>query len=149
METPANQNTAPSAAETPQASLFDNMMDMSAYQKPIKTGRIWLFVLAALQVGLGVYEYATTEDSSIATMAGLIDAGIGGLFLLFAFLSYKKPFASFVAALVTYVVIQVGMMFLDPMNIVRGIILKIIIIVALVRAISNARDMKRFQETMV
>lgn len=147
METP-EPNKVPAATEPSQETLFSDMLDTSAYQKPIKTGRIWLYVLAALQVGVGVYEYVTTEDKDTGLTAGLIDGGIGALFLLFAFLSYKKPFTSFVTALITYAVVQIGMMFLDPMNILRGIILKIIIIVALIRAIGNARDMEKFQATM-
>lgn len=149
METGQGQTNIPSATKPAQETIFSDMLDTTPYQKHLKTARIWLYVITALQVGMGIYEYSTIEDSQLALFAGLVDAGIGVLFLLFAFLSYKRPVASFIAALVAYVVIHVGMMFLDPSNIYKGIILKIVIVVALIRAISNARDIQRFQETIV
>jgi hypothetical protein len=148
METSSNQNTIPAATETPQETIFSDMLDTSAYQKPIRNARIWLYVIAALQACMGIYEYASIDDKNIALISLLIDCGIGALFLFFAILSYKKPFVSFVAALVTYLVFQVGMMFLDPGNIYKGIILKVIIVVALIRAITNARDIQKFEGTM-
>lgn len=148
METENNQSKVPAATETASETIFGDMMDTTAYQKHLKTARIWLYVIAALQVGMGIYEYSTIPDPQVGLIAALIDGGIGAVFLLFAFLSYKRPVASFIAALVTYVAVHVGMMFIDPTNIYKGIILKVIVVIALVRAINNARDIEKFRGTV-
>ncbi|WP_121353790.1 hypothetical protein [Flavisolibacter nicotianae] len=132
----------------PQETIFSDLADTKPYEKSLKTARIWLYVIAALQAGIGIWEYASTQDPTVALVAGMIDAGIGVIFLALALWSYKKPAAAFITALATYVVIHIGMMFVDPTNIVKGFILKILIVVALVRAYKDAREVERLRESI-
>ena len=144
---PANE-TIPSATTQPETTLFSDLADTTYYQKSLKTARIWLYVIAAIQAGIGIYEYNSTPDPDVALIAAIIDGGIGVMFLLLALWSYKKPNLAFTTALVAYVVIHVGMMFVDPTNIFKGLILKIFIVVALVKAIKDAREVERLKESL-
>ena len=143
---PAHEQTPPSATAT-QDSIFSDLADTRPYEKSLKTARIWLYVIAALQVVIGFVEY-TTSEPDLALFTLLIDAGIGVLFLGLALWSYKKPAVSFMTALIVYVLIHTGIAFLDPSNIAKGIILKVLIIMALVKAYKDAREVEKLKESI-
>ncbi|NTS39477.1 hypothetical protein HRG84_01050 [Flavisolibacter sp. BT320] len=130
-----------------QESLFSNLADSKPYEKSLRTARIWLYVLTVLQIGLGVYEYSTL-DPDLALFALLIDVGIGILFFGLALWSYKKPAASFLTALIVYVVIYIGAGILEPANLYKGVLLKIFIVFALVKAYKDAREVEKWKESI-
>ena len=135
------------SATANQESIFSEMADTQPYEKSLKTARIWLYVIAALQVGMGIYEY-NTVDPSIALFALLIDAGIGVVFFALALWSYQKPAVSFMTALIVYILIHIGLSILEPANLVRGVILKILIVMALVKAYKDAREVEKLKESI-
>ncbi|RYZ54137.1 MAG: hypothetical protein EOO14_14620 [Chitinophagaceae bacterium] len=140
----------PTGEATPSPShepLFSDLADTKPYEKSLRTARIWLYVLTALQIGLGIYEYSTL-DPSLALFALLIDAGIGILFFGLALWSYKKPAASFLTALIVYVVIYIGAGILEPANLYKGVLLKIFIVFALVKAYKDAREVEKWKESI-
>jgi hypothetical protein len=149
METqqPSGEAVSPVTIQS-QETIFSDLADTRPYEKSLKTARIWLYVIAALQAGIGVYEYLSTPDPTVALFAGVIDAGIGVIFLVLALWSYKKPAASFITALITYVVIHIGMMFVDPSNIYKGLLMKILIVLALVKAYKDAREVEKLKESI-
>ena len=131
-----------------QDSILLDVTDMSGYDKNLKRGRIWLYVISGLQVMLGVFEYVKYDNESDAFrwITFGIDATIGLIFLACALWSFKKPVAAFLTALILYIVITGSLMIIDPTNIISGIIIKILIVIALVRAYKDARyieDMKQ------
>lgn len=77
-----------------------------------------------------------------------IDAGIGLGFLACAIWSYKKPATAFITALIFYILVHVCLSILDPTNIVKGIILKILVIVALYKAYKDARDNEELKRAL-
>ena len=92
---------------------------------------------------MGIFEYANETDRTIGIIAFVIDAFIALLFLILALWSRKKPVASFTIALVIYLLLQIVFMLTDPTNIFRGIIIKIFVIIALVKA---NRDARKYEE---
>lgn len=151
METQSSQNhphNIPSAAGPVQENIFSDVVDTAPYDKSLRNARIWLYVIAGIQAAIGVYEYVTTEDKNIALIAGGIDFGIAMLFVLFAVWSYKQPAIAFLSALIAFVLIHVGLAILDPANIARGIILKILVVIALVKAYNDARQVQKLRESV-
>jgi hypothetical protein len=150
METRPNTTAnTPSITPQPEETIFSDIVDTAPYEKSLKTARIWLYVIAALQAIVGIYEYNSVSDPTAALVSLLIDGGIGVVFLLLAVWSYQKPVAAFMTALITYVVIHIGMMFIDPSNIYKGIILKVLIVVALVKACKDAREVQKLKEASI
>lgn len=143
---PATPETPPSATAT-QESIFNDWGDTKPYEKSLKTARIWLYIIAALQVGIGIYEY-NTVDESIALFALLIDAGIGVVFLALALWSYKKPAASFLTAIIAYALMYIILGLLEPQNLYKGVLLKIFIVIALVKAYKDAREVEKMRASM-
>lgn len=134
--------------------LQDNILldaaDMSGYDKNLKRARIWLYVVTAMQVLMGVFEYMKydTETPEFRWFTFALDAAIGLIFLACALWSYKKPVAAFLTALVLYIIITGSLMILDPSNIARGIILKILVVIALVRAYKDARHIEEMKQLL-
>jgi hypothetical protein len=129
-----------------QESIFTEVFDYTPLKKNLKNGRTWLFVIAAIQLIMGVVEYSAAENNYVGWAAFGIDAFIGAVFFALALWSRKKPRLAFTIALVSYLVITLTFIMIDMSNLYRGIFLKIIVVIALVKANRDARkyeDIKR------
>ena len=136
-----NDNQANESEPLPEGTLLD-VADMSGYDKSLKTARNWLYVLAALQLAMGIYEYFQYQNAgqNIGWMALGIDVGIGLIFLGCAIWSIKKPVPAFLVALIAYILVQLIGMAIEPTNIFKGILIKVLVIIALVKAYKDARE---------
>jgi hypothetical protein len=132
----------------PQQNLFSEIVDYTPLEKSMKNARIWLYVIAGFQLIMGIAEYLNTEDKFIAWIAFGIDTGIGAVFLLLALWSRKKPTIAFTIALVLYVIVNLGFMFMDTNNIYKGILIKVLIVIALVKANKNARKYEAIKHSL-
>lgn len=121
-------------------SILEDAIDTSSYEKTLRNGRIWLYVIAGMQGLMGIYEYATTQEQTIALLALGIDFFIGAVFLTLALWSRKKPIPAFTLALILYIVFVVGFMLLDTSNMYKGILIKILVVIALIKANKDARE---------
>ena len=139
-----------SATDKPPETIFSDMTDTKPYEKSLKTARIWLYVIAAIQLGYGIYSYFSLkeEDEYLGLIVGGIYAGVAALFFGLALWSYKKPTIAFMTALIAYVVIQISTAIIEPTTIYRGIVLKILLIVALVKAFKDAREVEKLRESV-
>ena len=137
--TNTNEQSIIQEEETPQPDLFANVVDTEPYEKSMKNACIWLYVIAGFQAVMGIIEYNTIDEASIGLMAAGIDGVLALLFLGLALYSKKNPVVAFTLALVLYVVIVGGLMFLDPASAFKGIIIKAFAIIALVKANKDAR----------
>jgi hypothetical protein len=128
----------------PTDSVLLDMADMSGYDKNLRNARIWLYVISGMQIVLGIYESLTLTDaeSSVQWVVFGVSAGLGLLFLACALWSYKKPYTAFLTALILYIIITVGAFVIEPANISFGIIIKTIVVVALFRAVKDAREIE-------
>jgi Flp pilus assembly protein TadB len=70
------------------------------------------------------------------------------LFFIMALWSRSQPFAAFTTALVLYVVINVSSMALNPSGVSGFFLLKILVVIALVRAITSAREITKLKESI-
>jgi hypothetical protein len=133
-------NTYDEPVQQEQESILEDTIDTSAYEKTLKRGRVWLYIIAAMQSLMGIYEYATEPDNTIGLIAMGIDMFIGATFLTLALWSRSKPIPAFTTALVLYILFVAGFMWLDPSNIYKGILIKIFVVIALFKANRDARE---------
>ncbi|RYG44198.1 MAG: hypothetical protein EOO01_19965 [Chitinophagaceae bacterium] len=122
------------------SDIFPAMEASAESLHKIKQARNWLFAIAAIQLGVAIYEYAITEDQFLAVFAAGLDTAIALLFFGLALLTRKKPLTALWTALITYVAIMLLLSINDPMNLVRGIPMKILFIVGLVKGLRAARE---------
>ena len=129
-------------------NIFSGMVDYSPLEKSMKNARIWLYVISGMQLILGSYDKATELDPVNGWLAFGIGAGIGMNFLGRALWSWKKPRLAFTLALILYVFFNISFMVLDPSNILKGILIKAIIVVALIKANKNARKYEEIRNSI-
>ena len=139
---PPNNEEQPS-----ESNLFGDMVNLAPYERTMRNARIWLYVLAGLQAIMAFVEYRIVDDPELATTAALIDGGIALLFLGLALISKKYPVPSFTIALVFYLLIQAFVVYTadDPTDVFKGAILKVLLVVALVKANIDARKYERMK----
>jgi hypothetical protein len=143
----------PSATNEPvtkEESIFSNVYDLTPYEKTMKNARIWLYVIAGAQFIMGIYEYNTIDEKTVAAIASGIDALIAVTFLVLSLWSKKKPVIAFTIALIFYIVIVLGLALLsgDFTAIAKGIIFKILVVVALVKANRDARQYEAIKQSL-
>jgi hypothetical protein len=80
------------------------------------------------------------EEGMVAWFAAGVDWFIALCFLLLAVWSRKKPATAFLTSLIFYGCIIVALALLDPASILKGIIFKILIIIALYKAYTMAKE---------
>jgi asparagine N-glycosylation enzyme membrane subunit Stt3 len=152
MSTPIQGSTDKNAENEPvkEDSIFLDVADMSGYDKNLKTARIYLYIVAAIQIIVGIYQYVTLKeyDEQIALLSGAIAAGLGVVFIILAIWSYKMPSAAFLTALIIFIGAHVYTAIEDPSQIYRGIILKVLVIVALIKGFKDAKEYEQMKRTL-
>jgi len=150
----SDQRQNPVSSEVPQQSspsgdtIFNEVYDLAPYEKTMKNARVWLYVIAAIQFAMGIYEYYSTPERTVGIIAFGIDAAVAIAFLGLALWSRKNPVPAFTTALIIYLVFNIGFMILDTSNIYRGIILKIFATIALVKANIDARKYEEMRASL-
>lgn len=115
---------------------------------PQASESIFTDVIAGMQTILAIVEYNTITDNELAMIAALVSIGVATLFFGAAVWSTRQPFSAFVAALSIYVVFNVASMVLSEGKISGFYILKILVVIALVRAITSAKEISKINESM-
>lgn len=113
-------------------------------ESQVKSARTTLFVVAGLTVLGGLLSTATNNegDGGIILIASIV---IAAIFCGLAFWSNKNPFGALLTGLIMYISLILLSVIEDPMELVRGIIVKVIIISYMIKGVvgaSKARGMK-------
>jgi len=114
----------------------------------MKNARVWLYIIAAFQAAMGIFEYNTTDDATIGMIACIIDFSIAVLFTGLALYSKKNPVTAFTTALILYIMLIAGFIALDPSNATKGVIVKVLAIIALVKANKDARKYVAIKQSL-
>lgn len=123
-----------------------NEIDMADYNAQIKKGGTSLYYVAGvfgLSTLVDLYQSRGQQDLPIIM---IIDLVIVGLFIFLGGWSSKKPFAAMVTGICLYSFVILITIIGDPVNIVRGIIFKIVIISLLVKGIRAAMGAEKLKK---
>ncbi len=128
---------------------FDYAYEVKRYelekaQGVVKSGVNTLYVLAGLIFVGDMVVYGISKKVEML-IAGIL---LPIIFLLLAQWSKKKPFTAMVVALVFYVTMIMADAFANPLNIASGIILKVIVIGAMIKAIKGAREAQNIMQDL-
>lgn len=120
------------------ANLAINEIDLQDYKDKMRKGRNSLYYVGgALFVGT-LIEVGTAPDKSNAGFIIGFGAVIMGIFIALAAWSKAKPFAAMVSGASLWGVIMILNAIVNPISIIQGIVVKIIIIGLLVNGIRAA-----------
>lgn len=120
-------------------SIFDTEdFSMKGYDKHIRNARIILFVIAAFQL-VGIF-------LSLKLSGPVMWISIGGytvialVFSALALWTKQKPFTALLIGLILYIALLVGDAIVDPSDIIKGILLKILVIILLILGLKNGKQ---------
>ena len=133
--------------DTPQEeSIFNDVhIDTRGYDKHIRNARIMLYIIPGLQL-IPIF-FFDEADEFIYQLSVAIQVFLALAFAGIAYWTKYQPYAALVTAMVFYLAIIIAVMILDPTSIVKGILIKIIIIALLARGIRNAREAQELKKT--
>jgi hypothetical protein len=136
---------SPSPSEPSQEpSLFDESDFQSQHhQKHIRQARMTIFVVAGIQLFFGMVSAFQFGGNTGWFVFG-ITAFIALLFFALGIWTRKKPFTAILIALILYSSLLITDLIMQPITIVKGILLKILIIIFLVRGLKKAREAERW-----
>ncbi len=122
---------------------------LQGYDKHIRQARNAIFIAAAV-LTLNLIILAIMIPASYEYL--WIDLCIWGAFIagfvILGFWTKKKPYSAIVGALILYALFIILNAALDITTLYKGIILKVIIIVLLIKGLNDAREAQRMQEQM-
>ena len=122
--------------------------DVNSYLKDMRQGRNVLIFLLVVTVISYLFLHGQAidgEDGMAVIIEGIVGAAIFGLCL---FGLYHKPRIALSVALVTYIVSHLLVAIMDPSMIIRGILLKIVVIFFLGKATAAAFKLPKSLEQL-
>ncbi len=114
--------------------------------KKVRRGTTTLFVLAAIFFVFGFIYYGMNQGGELAGALLWTNLILGVVFIALGFWSKNNPLAAQISGLVLFVLVQLLAIFEDPSNIVKGIIMKVVVIVFLIRGIVSAMEAEKFRK---
>ena len=127
-------------------------LTQSARSKEIKNARNIMFAVAVVLVINLIIEWVTAEDQ-LKQVAGLVNReqfnrimfivtavylGLIAMYATFGFLTKRYPVPITITAMVVFIAIQLLLAVVEPTNLLKGLIFKVLVIVGLAKAIQSA-----------
>ncbi len=145
METQSSPSTPPDQKEE---SIFSGEeFSMEGYDKHIRQARNAIYTAAAV-LFINLLVLAATAPNGYEYL--WIDLGVWGIFIAgfiaLALYTKKKPYTAIVGAMILYALYILLNALLDVSTLYKGIIMKIIIIVLLVKGVNNAKQAQSMKE---
>lgn len=133
-----------------------DQLKASHLRKQMRGASVPLFALAALQLLVGgiVFGLSTVATQGQGQQAADVQAlgigilVIGSVFLGLGFWARKAPMPAALTGLVLYIALLVFDGVLEPANIHRGLLIKVIIILALVKSVSAGMKYRELRSQM-
>jgi hypothetical protein len=117
----------------------------SETKKTLNKGRYALIVIGALYILMGILEGFIVAGSQL--LFGIIDWVIAAVFIGLGVWSFYKPYVALISGLIFYLSLNLLFAVVDPMTIIKGIVLKIIIISYLIYSIKVAKNERSANES--
>lgn len=114
--------------------------------KKIKNAQTTLFVLAGLFAVIGVAYYFISGQNDLGFAVMITNLILAAVFLALGGWAKNKPVVALISGLVLFILVQLISIIEDPTNIVRGIIIKALVIVYLVKGLQSAIEAEKIKK---
>ena len=105
-------------------------------ERAVRNARIVLFIMSVLTAGSAYFMYNNAVYRSVEMYFAMAEAL---MFFILAFLTYRLPFAAVLFGLILYVGGQVLMAINHPHTAYKGIIIKVLVVIALADAVIKTK----------
>lgn len=112
----------------------------------VRKGRNSLYVVAGIFALYGLIYYAMNDQAQDAIALLVTNIVLAVVFLMLGYWSMKKPIAALISGLSLFVAIHLLNAIVDPMTLVQGILIKVLVIVYLVRALQSAFEAQKISK---
>jgi len=134
----------PPSGSSQESSVFDELdIKSQDHQKHIRQARTTIFAVAGIQLFFGIVS-GLQFGGNTGWMVFAVTAFIAAIFLGLGFWTRKKPFTAILIALILYSVLLVTDLLMQPATIIKGILIKILVIIFLVRGLKKAWEAERW-----
>jgi hypothetical protein len=121
-------------------------MEMDSLKGKIKSAGTTLYVLAGVFLIYGLIYFFLQRNGDNAPALLITNAAVAVIFLLLGYWSEKKPLAAIISGMSLYILVQLLAAFDDPLSILKGIILKVIIISYLIKGLTSALEAEKIKK---
>lgn len=118
---------------------------LEGYDKGIKNARNALFVVAALQIIFGII-MGVAQGGDEAVYVMVVACVIGAIFFGLGLWTKSKPYTAILTGLILFIVLHTIEAIADPASIMRGIILKVLVIVYLAKSLGDAKEAQQMKK---
>ena len=115
-------------------------------QRKIKNAQTTLFVLAGLFSVVGVAYYFISGQNDLGFAVMITNLILAAVFLALGGWAKNKPVVALISGLVLFILVQLISIIEDPTNIVRGIIIKVLVIIYLVKGLQSAIEAEKIKK---
>jgi ABC-type multidrug transport system permease subunit len=141
----------PIKAPAEERDAFINSRNLKAYelsemQKKIKNASTSIFVIGGFTAFLALVLYFTAHDKQDGLVLCLVNLVVAGIFLALGFWCKSQPVAAIISALSLYALLWIVSIIENPLNIVSGIIIKIVLIVYLIKGLNSAFEAQKIKK---
>ena len=126
--------------------LEEEDLSMEGYDKPVKQARNILFAIAAIQL-VGIY-FANEQYGLERIVTCILSIGLALIFFLLGLWTKRKPYDAIITGIVVYSMLIIGNTIFEPATILQGFIFKIVIFALLITALSNAKAVQRWKDSI-
>lgn len=117
-------------------------IEIEGYEQGVKKGRNVLFVIGALTFIVEMFMMFSSDTgfSALWLIIALFEAGI---FIALGFWTKKKPYYAIIAGIVIYIGLWVLAGIYDPTTLLKGVVIKILIVGYLAGSLGYAKELQR------
>ncbi len=120
-------------------------LELNQHHRKIDNAGITLYVLAGIFFVWGLVYFFMNSDNDAGTQLLITNAVLAVLFLLLGFWSKQKPVAVLISGIVLYGLVIIINVIEDPVSLVKGVIMKIIIIGYLIKGLTAAFEAEKIK----
>lgn len=109
----------------------------------IRRARTTLYIMAGLCFLAGLF-FSFSDN----ILDGVVYLILALFYLIMVAWSNRQPFAAMPTSLIVFITIQLLSAIVDPVYLFKGIIIKVVIVIAFVRGVQSAKDAQRLNEEL-
>lgn len=144
MET--NNPAQPENVAPQEGNHLEEVLSMEGYDKPVRNARILLFVVAAFMLTpIFMLDDYTSLPSIIAIV---IYAFCSAVFVCLGLWTKRKPYNAIVGGIIVYSALIVIAAISNPLSIIQGWLVKVVIYSLLIVALNNAKEVQRWKDSL-
>ncbi|RYE36886.1 MAG: hypothetical protein EOP42_01750 [Sphingobacteriaceae bacterium] len=126
----------------------NKVIDLDEHNKKIKKVRTTLIAIGVFTAIFGLITYASSTNQQGKSALLVTNLILGVIYYCLGIWSKQKPMAAIVSGFCLFILVNLLNLIVDPITIVKGILFKIIIIVAFINGIKSVIEVEKINKEL-